>query len=85
MRILSLIVPKKERLEVDSKSLGCIIHAGSSPASGTILKEKKPGRLPRPGFFHCFGSFKKFEDLMAGVIKPRDNISFIRSLPQRFY
>jgi hypothetical protein len=42
MRILSLIVPKKERLEVDSKSLGCIIHAGSSPASGTILKEKKP-------------------------------------------
>jgi hypothetical protein len=56
MRILSINVPKKERLEVDSKSLGCIIHAGSSPASGTILKEKKPDcsdalwlfRLPMP-------------------------------------
>jgi len=27
---------------LDSKSLGCIIHAGSSPASGTIVTEKKP-------------------------------------------
>jgi hypothetical protein len=42
MRILSLNAPKKEWLKADSKSFGCIIYAGSSPASGIIVIEKKP-------------------------------------------